>query len=238
MAQRFTFERAFPETPGRHVPLETKEPTLTVSEHQSIMAAAVAAAAAQAFQDGRMEADGEETAHLARAMDSVAMHLDLVRADLDAIQARASAEALTFAHAIGRQLAGKLMDGAPFAIIEETARRIFDDLRGQPHAAVRVAPALVDAAKERLQRIARDKGFEGRLIVLGEPEIAQGDVRIEWADGGIVRDRAAAELVVGDAVSRALAAGELAAGELAAGELAAGELAAGAAAGIQASGVV
>jgi flagellar assembly protein FliH len=206
-AQRFTFERAFPQTPDRVVPLETREPTLTISAHQDIMAAAVAAAAQDAFLRGRMEADGEETARLARAMDSVALHLDLLRADLDGIQAQASAEAIRFAHAFGRQLAGRLMDAAPLAIIEDTARRIFEDLRGQPHAAVRVAPELVEAAKERLQKIARDRGFEGRLIILGEPEIAFGDVRIEWADGGIIHDRAAAEQRVEESVARALAAG-------------------------------
>ena len=33
------------------------------------------------------------------------------------------------------------------------------------------------------------RGFEGRLVVLAEPEIAPGDCRIEWADGGVVRDQ-------------------------------------------------
>jgi flagellar assembly protein FliH len=205
--QRFTFTRAFPETPDRMVPLEKKEPTLAVSEHERIVAAAAAGAREQGFAEGKAAADGEEAAHLARAMDSVALGLDALRFELDAIAAQASAEAIRFAQAIARQLAGKLMDAAPMAQIEDTARRIFEDLRGQPHVAVRVAPDLADAAKERLQRIVRDHGFEGRLVVLGEPEIATGDVRIEWADGGIVRDRAAAERLIDDSVARALAAG-------------------------------
>ena len=28
------------------------------------------------------------------------------------------------------------------------------------------------------------------LVVLGEPDLAPGDARIEWADGGVVRERA------------------------------------------------
>jgi flagellar assembly protein FliH len=106
---------------------------------------------------------------------------------------------------LARALAGRLMDAAPMALIEDAARTIFDDLRGQPHVAARVAPDLADAAKEKLQRIARDHGFEGRLVVLGEPDIPPGDVRIEWADGGIVRDRAAAERRIDDHVASALA---------------------------------
>ena len=36
--------------------------------------------------------------------------------------------------------------------------------------------------------------------VLGEPDLALGDARIEWADGGVVRDRARIEAAVLDAL--------------------------------------
>jgi hypothetical protein len=70
-----------------------------------------------------------------------------------------------------------------------------------PHIAVRVNDALYAAAKEKLEDIVRAKSFEGRLMVLAEPDIAVGDCRIEWADGGINRDSAAAEAAIGAAVA-------------------------------------
>ncbi len=206
-AARFIFEREFPETPDRMVPLEKKEATITLSEHHTLMAAAVAAARSEAFLQGKEEAHGELTARLGEAMEQVSRMLDMLRLDLDGIQASASNEAIHFAHAFGQRLAGKLLDAAPMAVIEQTARTIFDDLRGQPHVAIRLAPELIDPARERLMAIAREKGFEGRLIVMGEPEIPPGDVRIEWADGGIIRDRARTEQTVAAGVERALAAG-------------------------------
>ncbi len=206
-ASPFIFQREFPQTPDRMVPLERKEPTLTVSEHEALLAAAVAAARGDAFLQGKAEAEGEQTSRLADAMEQVARMLAMLRLDLDGIQATASAEAIQFAHAFGRRLAGQLLDAAPMAVIEQTARTIFDDLRGQPHVAVRLAPDLVDPARERLAAIAREKGFEGRLIVMGEPEIPPGDVRIEWADGGIIKDRSQSEQTVAAGVDRALAAG-------------------------------
>jgi flagellar assembly protein FliH len=208
-AQRFTFDRAFPETPNRVVPIEKKEPVITVTEHENLLAMAVAAARHDGFLAGKAEAEGEATADLARAMAQIAMALELLRGELDGIEASAADEALRFGHGIAARLAGRLMDDAPMKLIEDAARRIFEDLRGQPHVAVRVADSLLDAARERMQAVAREKGFEGRLIIMGEPEIAAGDVRIEWADGGIVRDRAAAELRMAEAVSRALAAGRI-----------------------------
>jgi flagellar assembly protein FliH len=206
-AAKFIFQREFPATSDRMMPLETKEPTLGISEHETLMAAAVASARQDAFLMGKLEAENEQTARLAEAMEQVARMLDLLRLELDGIQASASHEAIHFAHGFGRKLAGKLLDAVPLTLIEQTARAIFDDLRGQPHVAVRLAPDLVDAARDRLTAIAREKGFEGRLIVMGEPEIPPGDVRIEWADGGIIRDRVQTEQTVTAGVERALASG-------------------------------
>jgi flagellar assembly protein FliH len=203
-AQKFTFERAFPDTANRIVPLEQKEPTLTVAEHTALLHAAVASARIDAFIEGKTSANDEETARLARAMESVSMALDQLRHELADIHAMASQEAIRFAHDIAKKLAGKLLDNAPMTVIENVAREIFDDLRGQPHVAVRVAPELIDITKEKLSAIARERGFEGRLIVMGEPEIEPGDVRIEWADGGIIRDRARVEQTVAAGIDRAL----------------------------------
>jgi flagellar assembly protein FliH len=53
----------------------------------------------------------------------------------------------------------------------------------------------------RLEEIARACGYEGRLVVLGEPEIGVGDCRIEWADGGLTRDRAATDAAIAEALN-------------------------------------
>ena len=50
------------------------------------------------------------------------------------------------------------------------------------------------------------RGFEGRLSIQPDAALAPGDCRIEWADGGVIRDRAAALATIGDAVTRYVAA--------------------------------
>jgi flagellar assembly protein FliH len=203
---KFIIQREFPDTASRLVPLEKPEPQIRIVEHEAILANAVSAARLEAFNEGRNAALGDETAKLARAMESVAMALEEVRRDLDHIQVMASEEAIRFATDMAKKLAGALLDEKPLATIQDVARQIFIDLRGHAHVAIRVAPELVDGTKEKLTTIARESGFEGKLIVMGEPEIAPGDVRIEWADGGIVRDRALLEQSVLAGVERALAA--------------------------------
>ena len=67
----------------------------------------------------------------------------------------------------------------------------FSHLVSTPHLVVRINEALYEAAREQIERLAKRSGFEGRLVILAEPEIATGDCRIEWADGGLVLERAA-----------------------------------------------
>ena len=71
---------------------------------------------------------------------------------------------------------------------------------------MRVNDTLHEVARARLDEMARARGFEGRLMVVAEPEIAVGDCKIEWADGGVVRDAAKTDLVIGNAIGRYLGA--------------------------------
>ncbi|MGA7481275.1 MAG: flagellar assembly protein FliH, partial [Bradyrhizobium sp.] len=45
----------------------------------------------------------------------------------------------------------------------------------------------------------------GRLVILAEPNIQSGDCRIEWADGGVVRERATIEAKINELVGRYIA---------------------------------
>jgi len=44
-----------------------------------------------------------------------------------------------------------------------------------------------------------------RLVLLAEPDLAPGDCRIEWADGGLSREKARTEAAIGEAVAGYLA---------------------------------
>ena len=125
---------------------------------------------------------------------------------LAAIEARLEAESVEVAFAVARKLAPELIAAEPFAEISALAAGCFRQLIAAPHVVVRIAEPIYEAAHKRLEEIARLHGFEGRLVVLAEPGMAAGDCRIEWADGGLSRDRAATEAAIGEAVGRYVAA--------------------------------
>jgi flagellar assembly protein FliH len=152
--------------------------------------------------DGRRQAEVEAQTRLAIALDAIAARADALLAEADRHRAETEALAVEFALAMARKLAGDALAREPLAAIADAAAQSFQHLRGVPHLVLRVNDALVEPVDALMRRMARERGFEGRLVILGEPDLAPGDVRLEWADGGIVRDQARIERAVGDALRR------------------------------------
>ena len=168
---------------------------------QAAVAAAEAQAHARGLHEGRAEAQGQAEARLADALTRLSLAAAGLLSRADERDAEREDQALAFAVALARKLAGDALDAQPLAGIEEAARAALHHLRGVPHLAVRVNEGLVEEAETLVKRLARERGYEGRLVVLGEPDLAPGDARLEWADGGIVRDRARIEAAALSAVS-------------------------------------
>jgi flagellar assembly protein FliH len=156
---------------------------------------------ARGVEDGRRQGVAEADAQLTAAIRRLAESAAALLAGLDAYQGRLEEEALAFGSALARKLAGTALAAQPLEPILEAARSAFQHLRGVPHLVVRVNEALVEAVEAQVQRIARERGYEGRLVVIGEPDISPGDGRIEWADGGVVREQGRIEAAVAGALA-------------------------------------
>ena len=107
--------------------------------------------------------------------------------------------------AVARKLCADLVAAEPLGEIMALVKDCFSHLVATPHLVVRINDALYDSAREKIERLAKQSGFEGRLVILAEPEIATGDCRIEWADGGVVLERGAIVAKVDELVGRYIA---------------------------------
>jgi flagellar assembly protein FliH len=183
-----------------------REATMPLAEHTIKLAEAETAAHRRGFAEAQADAKIETDRRIAGALERIALSLGEANGALGAIEARLECEAVDVAVAVARKLAPALVEREPFAEIAALAGGCFRELVAAPHIAIRVSETLYAAAREKLGDIARAHGFEGRLVVLGEPGIAIGDCRVEWADGGVNRDRAAADAAVGEAVGRYVSA--------------------------------
>jgi flagellar assembly protein FliH len=180
----------------------SSKPTISLTDHAAKVAQAEVAAHARGFAEAQATAEHKAVATLERI---AGLLLGLDRS-LAAVEARLETEAVEVAMAVTRKLVPALIAREPLAEISELASNCFRHLVASPHVAVRVNESLHASARERLEEIIRRLGLESRLVILGEPEIAPGDCRIEWADGGICRDSAELSAAIDRAVNRYISA--------------------------------
>jgi flagellar assembly protein FliH len=199
---KFLFEDDFARGPK----VAPVEPTITLGEHAARLAAAEEAAYAKGFAVAQAQGVAQAEQRIAAALDHICTALDALHRGLASVEARLEAEAVEVAVAVARKLAPALVAREPFAEIAALATDCFRHLIAAPHVAIRLSETLYPAARDKLDELARARAFEGRLVVLAEPDIAPGDCRIEWADGGINRDSAAAEAAITEAVGRYIGA--------------------------------
>jgi flagellar assembly protein FliH len=158
------------------------------------------------FAAGQAQAQGETAQHAANALALIADGLSRIDRALAGIEVRLETEAVEVAVAVANKLAPELIAREPFAEIEALATDCFRQLVKTPHVAVRIGPDIFATAKEKLEEIARARGFEGRLMVEADSTLAAGDCRIEWSEGGVTRDSAATLSSISDVVARYIAA--------------------------------
>lgn len=158
----------------------------------------------EGFAEGQRSTASEAAKAIAAAAtklagESTAMNTALTEA-LEQLTEDAAQLALTAA----RKLSLNLIARHPVAEIEALLGECLATVRDAPHMVVRCHPDLADAIRDAAQEQVRLSGFEGRLVVMGEPEIRLGDCRIEWADGGLVRDIAAISGTMDEKITRFL----------------------------------
>ena len=173
--------------------------------------AAQAAAEDAAFKRGQAAGEAEASARIERRLTAVitqaSERIGELSKKFSGLEARLEAEAVEVAVAIARKLAPALIAREPLAEIEALVVDVLAHVRSAPHVVVRVAEDLIEPAGARLKEIAEQRGFANRLVLLPEPDLKPDEVRVEWADGGVERDRSAVEARIDEAVANYLARG-------------------------------
>ena len=205
---KFLFDMDFsePVEPEVEAAPEPQIPMIAVSEHKALLEEA----RKKGFEQGRAEAlkDLQQTQEkiltdeVGRLSGAVVQVLQTVD---DAVNAQ-ERDAVSLAFLVARRLCAHLIARQPLAEVVALVSECLGPLRRAPHLVIRVALRDVENLKKRMDPIIREKGFDGRLVILGEDTIGPGDCHIEWADGGILRDRKELEKQIDTSIRAYLAA--------------------------------
>ncbi|HEY6256081.1 MAG TPA: FliH/SctL family protein [Xanthobacteraceae bacterium] len=178
------------------------KPAIPLEQHEAQLHEADATGYVRGFAAAKAEILAEAEQRSAAALERIAATLTAVAQALAGVEAKLETEAVEVAVAVGKKLAAALIEREPLAEISALAMDCFRHLVSAPHVVVRVNEAQHASVGTRIEEMARARGLASHLVVLAEPDIQIGDCRIEWADGGVNRDRGALQAAIDEAVSR------------------------------------
>ena len=196
---RFTFDLDLGDKPDRAA-------FISDAARLAMLQQARAEGYAEGFTAGERSAVSASSAALAAAATILADRAGDLLGSLDRARETAQSEAVNLAAAIARKLASSLIAAEPAAELAALLTDCLASLEGVPHLVIRCHPDLADRLRELAAARIAASGFTGRLIVMGEPDIALGNGRLEWADGGLVRDLATVETAIDQRIADYLAA--------------------------------
>ncbi len=167
-------------------------PTFSGEELESTRAKAYAEGEAAGqdagYRRGRDEAKAEIEAALAHATQRLAASAERLLVDRDAVNADRTGQPLRIAMAVIDKLLPHLIQRHGSEELEEFISACLNEAIDEPRLIIRVNDGLLDALRPRVEEMAAMRGFDGRLVIQGDPATAAGDARIEWAEGGAERN--------------------------------------------------
>lgn len=160
-----------------------RPPTYSVEQ----MEAARTEAHAQGRQEGMADAMAGIEQQVARTLDAMFSRLPKVFEQHAAWTKTMETDASRLAVALIRKLAPELSRERELPEVERVIREAFGFLTEQPKVMIRVAPTLEEALREKVTLMASRVGYEGQVVLVGDPELPTDDCRVSWQAGAVER---------------------------------------------------
>ena len=190
-AKKFTFDTEFHADGDRRAPSAQarQKQTLTIEELEALKTLA------------RHEGENSATARVADAVEALVAQvraaLDESHAEIEALRNEAAAVAL----AMAKKIAPAALAALPAGDVEIALRQAMHQAIGEPRITLRAAPVVIEALKGRLDEIAHEEGFDGRVMIAEDAHMQGGDCRIEWRGGGAERCEQMIEEAMADIIA-------------------------------------
>ncbi len=154
--------------------------------------AELAAARQAAFEEGRAEGhrtalDSHEAA-ISESLSKILANFTAVTKEMESAKHDMQSDAVQIGLAAAETMAPELIRRYPLESIETLFKDCLEYADNPPHIAVRINESLIEDLQQRMESFAKQQGYQGEIVLVGDPEIAVGDAKLEWADGGIAHE--------------------------------------------------
>ncbi len=169
------FDKTKPETEAQPV---YSEEQMTLARQQGVT---------QGRQEGLHEARQAQEEQIVKALQEISTRVEKLAAAEDRREAEKTIDAATLAMRIAHKLLPQFARTCALEEIQSVILAAIEQRRDEPRIAVTVPTAHLTALKEKIDAMALEKGYAGKIILLADDAIAETDCRVEWSDGGAER---------------------------------------------------
>jgi flagellar assembly protein FliH len=142
-----------------------------------------AKARAEGMKAGQVRAAEATATAIAQLCATVHESMDTALGQIDALREEAAQLALIAA----RKLAKRAVEEFPQDEVEDALREAIHQAIAEPRIVLRAAPNVIALLKDKIEELAHEQGYEGRIVATADPTIRGGDCRVEWRGGGTER---------------------------------------------------
>lgn len=175
-------------------PAPAEKPAISYSEEQLILAKTQAHA--QGKQEAAAEARAAQELQTQKLLDTLIAQMERLIAAEDRREIENMMAATKLALRVTHKLLPQMAERFSLAEIEGVILSSLDVRKDEPRIAVMIPVQHMDVLKDRIDRLALERGFAGKMILIADDNLGPSDCRVEWADGGAERmyDRLSAQI--------------------------------------------
>jgi flagellar assembly protein FliH len=178
------FERSFDDAVEVHRAPERKPVLMKPEQVDALKKESYDAGFAAGKKAGKEEQIAQQTAILAKIDQSAG----LLMKNIVAMAQEQEEHARGLALAIAKKVLPSFTKQNGLKEIEDLVNDTIREMAREPRLVIRIHEAEFDALNEKIQAIATQRAYPGKVVILSDAGIAAGDCRIEWADGGVERN--------------------------------------------------
>ena len=137
--------------------------------------------------EGLKEAKQQQEERLSELLQKVSTSFENLTASEERREMEKCADAARLATKVAHKLLPQFAQKYALPEIERVILQTFEARRDEPRIAVTVPTVHLDALKSRIDAVAIEKSYAGKVILVADDHLPVTDCRVEWADGGAER---------------------------------------------------
>ena len=157
---------------------------------------------AKGIEEGRAQALGEIEAATKEAILELTQAAQSLFDQRQQLESSLKQEMVHLSYAIASKLSSALIRSKPTAEVQALIEDCLATAAPEPRLVVRVSETICEQIAEELDAMKSATNFTGDIVLIGEPQLAALDCRVEWPDGGSERKHDAVKHEIEDAVQR------------------------------------